>query len=91
MSDKKNDAKAHYKISLKIVFSILSIWVFVSYRCSIIFRDWMDLNMPKVGNAPFGFWMAQQGSIICFVLLLIAYTFFMNKADKKFGFGEENK
>jgi putative solute:sodium symporter small subunit len=91
MSDKKSNAEAHYKVSLKIVFSILSIWAFVSYGCSILFRDWMDINMPKVGNAPFGFWMAQQGSIICFVLLLIAYTFFMNKADEKFGFGEEDK
>ena len=91
MSDKKSNAEAHYKVSLKIVYSILAIWAFVSYGCAILFRDWMDANMPKVGNAPFGFWMAQQGSIICFVLLLLAYTYFMNKADEKFGFSEDDK
>jgi len=91
MSDKKSNAEAHYKVSLKIVCSILAVWAFVSYGCAILFRNWMDTNMPKIGNAPFGFWMAQQGSIICFVLLLLAYTFFMNKADEKFGFSEEDK
>lgn len=46
----------------------------------------MDLNMPKVGNAPFGFWMAQQGSIICFVLLLVAYAVVMYRLDSKYGY-----
>jgi len=36
--------------------------------------------------------MAQQGSIICFVALLIIYARSMNKLDQKHGFdeGEEN-
>lgn len=90
MSENKNSAEEHYKGSLKIVGVILFIWAFISYGCAIIFRDWMDANMPNIGNAPFGFWMAQQGSIIGFVLLLLAYTFFMNKLDEKHGFGEED-
>ena len=49
----------------------------------------MDINMPNIGNAKFGFWMAQQGSIICFVLLLVAYMVLMNKLDKKHGYDEE--
>ena len=35
--------------------------------------------------------MAQQGSIICFVLLLVVYTRWMNKLDEKYGFGEEDE
>ena len=31
--------------------------------------------MGSIGNAPLGFWMAQQGSIICFVLILVADMF----------------
>ena len=60
----------------------------VSFGCGILFRDWLDANMIKIGNAPFGFWMAQQGSIICFVLLLIAYNILMNRLDAKFGYEE---
>jgi putative solute:sodium symporter small subunit len=35
--------------------------------------------------------MAQQGSIICFVILLILYAFFMNKLDKEHGYEEEGE
>jgi putative solute:sodium symporter small subunit len=44
-----------------------------------------------VGTAPFGFWMAQQGAIICFVAILIAYALFMKRLDKKFGYSEGDK
>ena len=42
--------------------------------------------MPQVGNAQFGFWMSQQGSIICFVLLLITYAVSMYRLDSKYGY-----
>ena len=84
-------AKAHYKSSINIVLVILAIWAFISFGCAILFRNWMDLNMPPIGNAPFGFWMAQQGSIIGFVLLLVAYALIMNKLDDKYGYSEDSK
>ena len=87
----KEKAKAHYKSSINIVLIILSIWAFISFGCAILFRDWMDANIPNVGTSPFGFWMAQQGSIIGFVILLIAYAFFMNKLDDKYGYSEKSK
>lgn len=90
MSESQNE-KDYWNESLRVVMTILSIWFVTSYGCSIIFRDWLDANMPKIGNAPFGFWMAQQGSIISFVVLLIAYAIFMNRLDKKHGFDEEAK
>jgi len=49
------------------------------------------LDQFSIGGAPLGFWMAQQGSIICFVFLLIAYAFFMNKLDAKYGYEEEDE
>ena len=84
-----SDPKGYWKSSIYIVSGILSIWFFVSFVCGILARDWMDINMPNIGNAKFGFWMAQQGSIICFVLLLVAYMVLMNKLDKKHGYDEE--
>ncbi|HAU60150.1 MAG TPA: DUF4212 domain-containing protein, partial [Opitutae bacterium] len=47
------------------------------------------LDEIKVGGAPLGFWMAQQGSILFFVSLLILYSYLMNKLDDKHGYGEE--
>ena len=60
----------YWRKNIVLVFVILAIWFTVSLGSGILFRDWLDANFPKVGNAPFGFWMAQQGAIICFVGLL---------------------
>jgi putative solute:sodium symporter small subunit len=50
-----------------------------------------ELDQFSLGGAPLGFWMAQQGSIICFVVLLIIYSFLMNKLDQKHGYTEEGE
>ena len=90
MPDSQSDdiAAQYWWAKLRLLLGLLFVWFFVSFGCGIVFRDWLDANMIKVGNAPFGFWMAQQGSIICFVLLLIAYNILMNRLDSKYGYGE---
>ena len=84
-------SSSYRRASLTILFSTLAIWFIVSFGCGILFREWMDANMPNVGTAKFGFWMAQQGSIICFIFLLIAYAVLMGRLDDKFGYSEESK
>ena len=79
---------AHRRACLKIVFSLLAVWFIVSFGCGILFRTWLDANAPSVGHAPFGFWMAQQGSIICFIILLVVYAVVMNRLDAKHGYSE---
>lgn len=81
-------AHAHRAACLRLTLFLLAIWFGVSLGCSIILRTWLDTNLPPVGNAPFGFWMAQQGSIICFVLLLIVYAVLMHRLDTKHGYTE---
>ena len=90
MMEETNTARGRYwQANLRCVGVLLSIWFFVSYGCGILLRDWLDANFPKIGTAPFGFWMAQQGAIICFVLLLISYAFWMKKLDAQFEVDEE--
>lgn len=88
--DSNETSGSYRKSSLRILFSLLSVWFIVSFGCGILFRESLD-NAFSIGNAPFGFWMAQQGSIICFVLILIAYAILMGKLDKKHGYSEETK
>ena len=83
-----NSAREHRKACLKITLVLLAVWFMVSLGCAVLFRGWMDTNMPMIGNAKFGFWMAQQGSIICFVLLLIVYKLLMQRLDDKHGYSE---
>ena len=90
-SDPKEKAKLYWSSCLRILFLILSIWFVAAYVCGILCREWLDLNFPNIGNAPFGFWMAQQGSIIVFMGLLVLYRFLMNRLDAEYSYGEESK
>ncbi len=83
--EKSKAAKGRYwKAQLKCVGVLLSIWFIVSFGCGILLREWFDANFPSVGSAPFGFWMAQQGAIICFVLILVAYAVWMGRIEDQF-------
>ena len=79
----------YWKQSLYVVYFILGIWAFISLGCGVLFREFLDRTMPNVGNAPFGFWMAQQGAIIGFLILLFIYMVIMNGLDRRHGFGED--
>jgi putative solute:sodium symporter small subunit len=68
---------------------LLAVWFLVSYGCGIIFVD--VLNKISLGGFQLGFWMAQQGSIYVFVVLIFVYVRLMNKLDKKYGFDKEDE
>lgn len=78
--------KKYWKINLKYVAILLSIWFIVSYVFGIILVD--ELNTIKLGGFKLGFWFAQQGSIYVFVILIVVYIRLMNKLDKKFNLDE---
>lgn len=80
--------KAYWRANLRILAILMSIWFTVSFGCGILFVD--QLNQIKLGGFQFGFWMAQQGSIYVFLVLIFVYVRFMNKLDRKFKFEEEN-
>ena len=88
MENNSSSNSSYWKANLSLVGKLLAIWFIVSFGCGILFKE--QLDQFSIGGAPLGFWMAQQGSIICFVILLILYAFLMNKLDKKHGFGEED-
>ena len=77
--------------SLQIVLFILTIWFVISLGCGVLFREKLDALLPPMGGASFGFWMAQQGAIIGFLLLLFLYMILMNSLDRKSGFDQEDE
>ena len=87
-ADAPSNSDRYWAKSLQIVGIILFLWAFVSLGCGILLRDILDSILPPVGGAPFGFWMAQQGSIIGFLALLILYMLLMNRLDRVHGFGD---
>ena len=74
--------KAYWKHNLKYLSILLSIWFIVSFGGGILFSEY--LNQIMLGGFPLGFWLAQQGAIYTFVILIFVYVYLMNRLDKKF-------
>ena len=87
MNKEKINKYYYWRANLKIVSILLSIWFLSSFGAGIIFSDFLD--KIKIGGFELGFWFAQQGSIIIFVLLIVVYCFLMNRLDKKFEVSED--
>lgn len=78
----KQDFEAYWKENLMYVAILLSIWFAVSYLFGIIMAD--SLDNIKMFGFPLGFWFANQGSEVTFVILIAVYVKLMNKLDIKY-------
>ena len=86
MTDKEK-AIAYWKENVKYLVGLLVVWFIVSYGAGILFKD--ELNTIRLGGFKLGFWFAQQGSILTFIVLIFFYAWRMNKIDEQFGVHEE--
>lgn len=82
-----SNAANYWKMNLRYLFILLSIWFAVSFGAGILFRD--QLDSYQIGGFPLGFWFAQQGSIYVFVVLIFVYVRLMNRLDARFGYNEQ--
>ncbi len=75
-------ARAYWRANIRLIRNLLIIWGIVSLGLSILGVS--PLNNITLGKLPFGFWMAQQGSIFVFVILIFVYAVQMDKIDRKY-------
>lgn len=73
--------KRYWRSNVIIMSVLLTIWAIVGLGCGILFAD--VLNQYRFGGYPLGFWFAQQGSIMVFVLLILTYCILLNRLDKR--------
>lgn len=78
---------AYWKRNLRLTLTLLAVWFVVGYVLAIIFAP--ALNTLTFLGAPLGFWIAQNGAIYVFVLLILIYAVRMNKLDDEFDVGEK--
>ena len=79
-TDARRDARArHWHRTLRLTGLLLLAWFLVGYVVTWFARD---LDFAFFGW-PFSFWVAAQGGVIVFVLLLIAYARRMARNDRR--------
>lgn len=79
--------KAYWRENLTLMAILLSIWFLVSFGAGILFRDFLD--QFSIGNAPLGFWFAQQGAIYVFVALIFVYSAMMHRIERKYDIDDD--
>lgn len=69
----------YWRQNKRLILILLGIWAFVSLGAGILFVDYF--NQVSIGSLPLGFWIAQQGAIYVFVLIVFVYARVMDRID----------
>ncbi|WP_322893079.1 MULTISPECIES: DUF4212 domain-containing protein [unclassified Yoonia] len=86
MAEEPQNNNAYWAANVRIIQISLVVWALVSFGFGIILRP--ALKGISVGGADLGFWFAQQGSILVFLVLIFFYAWRMNKLDAEHGVEE---
>lgn len=76
--------RRYWRKNLVVTGALLAVWFVVTFVVSYFARD---LSFAFFGW-PFSFWMAAQGALIVYVLIVGGYAWYMNRADNAHGVAE---
>ena len=82
----KSSSNAYWAANVRVILISLVIWFVFSYGAGILLRP--ALSGIAIGGTDPGFWFAQQGSILVFIVLIFFYAWRMNKIDAEHGVDE---
>jgi len=88
--DLKAKEEAHWKKTTSLMLTHLGIWFFFGYVIHMFVGPLNKIIIPVLGF-PLGFYMAAQGSLIVFVVMLFMFAKQQNRIDREFGFAEEDE
>lgn len=87
MLSDNSENNAYWQANLRLIGICLVIWALVSFGFAILLRPL--IAGIAVGGTDLGFWFAQQGSILVFLVLIFFYAYRMNALDREHGVDEE--
>jgi putative solute:sodium symporter small subunit len=76
--------RQHWRRNLRLTSVLLAIWFVVTFVMSYFARE---LSFAFFGW-PFSFWVAAQGALVVYVVLIGVYAWRMNALDHEFGVAE---
>ena len=76
--------RQYWRKNLRITGVLLTLWFVVTFVASYFARE---LDFPFFGWS-FSFWMAGQGAVIVYALIVGFYAWYMNKLDHEHGVAE---
>jgi len=87
-SDSPANQQAHWRRTTNLMFMHLGVWVFFGYIIHMFVKQLNAFTVPILGF-PLGFYMAAQGSLIVFVVMLFMFARQQNQIDRDHGYAED--
>ena len=84
-----DNTEAHWNRTKSLMFKFLAAWLFFGYLIHFFVVPLNAIKIPILGF-PLGFYMAAQGSLIAFVVMLFLFAKQQDAIDRKYGFAEED-
>jgi putative solute:sodium symporter small subunit len=78
--------EAHWADTTRLMWITLALWAFFGY---VIHAFVSQLNNIVILGFPLGFYMAAQGSLIAFVVILFWFARAQDNIDRKHGVAED--
>lgn len=78
---KRDLLNRYWRKNIILMSGCLIVWALVSYGCGILWVEPLNEWTLPGTHYPLGFWFAQQGAIVTFVLLVLLYATVMNRVD----------
>ena len=79
--------ESYWSENKRLIFTLLGIWLLFSLIHPLFAKQLNSISI--LTGFPLGYWLASQGSITVFVILIFVYAFRMNGLDRKYGFSDE--
>lgn len=83
---KSEDRVNYWNKTRSLMFFMLGLWIFFGYVVHFFVGP---LNNIVILGFPLGYYMAAQGSLIAFVVMLFWFAGKQNSIDQEFGVSEE--
>ena len=87
-ADSKANEEPHWADTTRLMWTMLAIWVFFGYILHMFVNVLNQFTIPVLGF-PLGFYMAAQGSLIAFVVMLFVFARSQDNIDRSHGYAEE--
>jgi putative solute:sodium symporter small subunit len=85
----ETNEEAHWKRTSNLMFKHLAAWVFFGYIVHMFVVPLNAIKIPILGF-PLGFYMAAQGSLIAFVVMLFMFAKQQDRIDREHGVAEDD-
>jgi putative solute:sodium symporter small subunit len=88
MQTSAND-QAHWRRTTRLMLTHLALWFFFGYVVHMFVNQLNQITIPVL-QFPLGFYMAAQGSLIAFVVMLFVFARQQDKIDREHGVAEDD-